>query len=74
MEIKCLILAVLEKNDDYKNINSVTPLCLNITHASGYIEEKGVDKYLVFDSKDRNKELIKNIMMFLMELEIKLKK
>ena len=32
---------------------------LNITHASGYIKEKGVTKYLVFDSTDENKELIK---------------
>ena len=32
---------------------------LNITHASGYIEEKGVNKYLVFDSTDENKELLK---------------
>ena len=32
---------------------------LTITHASGYIEEKGVDKYLVFNSTDENKELLK---------------
>ena len=32
---------------------------LNITHANGYIEEKGVNKYLVFDSTDENKELLK---------------
>ena len=32
---------------------------LDIAHASGYIEEKGVNKYLVFDSTDENKELIK---------------
>ena len=32
---------------------------LNITHASRYIEEKGVNKYLVFDSTDENKELLK---------------
>ena len=32
---------------------------LDITHASGYIEEKGVNKYLAFDSTDENKELIK---------------
>ena len=44
------------------------------SHSNGYIEEKGVNKYLVFDSTDENKELLKNIMMFLMELEIKLKK
>ena len=48
-----------KKIDDCKNINSVNPLYLNITHANGYIEEKGVNKYLVFDSTDENKELIK---------------
>ena len=46
---------------------------LNITDASRYIEEKGVNKYLVSDSTDENKELIKNTM-FLMELEIRSKK
>ena len=47
---------------------------LTITHASGYIEEKGVNKYLVFNSTDENKELLKNTMMFLVELETKSKK
>ena len=28
-------------------------------HANGYIEEKGVNKYLIFDSTDKNKELLK---------------
>ena len=32
---------------------------LIITHLSGYIDEKGVNKYLVFDSTDENKELLK---------------
>ena len=41
------------------NINSVNPLYLNITHSNGYIEEKDVNKYLVFDSTDENKELLK---------------
>ena len=40
------------------NINSVNPLYLGITRANGYIEEKGMDKYLVFDSTDENKELL----------------
>ena len=62
-----------KKMDDCKNINSVNPWYLNITHADGYIEEKGVNKYLVFDSTDENKELLKKYM-FLIELEIKLKK
>ena len=48
-----------KKIDDCENINSVNPLYLSITHVSGYIEEKGVNKYLVFDSTDENKELIK---------------
>ena len=32
---------------------------LLIDHASGYIEEKGVNKYFVFDSTNENKELLK---------------
>ena len=49
----------IKKIDDYENNYSVNPLYLIIAHASGYIEEKGVNKYLVFDSADENKELIK---------------
>ena len=49
----------IKKTDDCKNIYSVNPLYLLIDHASGYIEEKGVNKYLVFDSTDENKELLK---------------
>ena len=62
-----------EKIDDFMNINSVNPLYLNITHSNGYIEEKGMNIYSVFDSTDENKELW-YIMMFFMELEKKLKK
>ena len=32
---------------------------LLINHANGYIKEKGVNKYLIFDSTDENKELLK---------------
>ena len=32
---------------------------LLIAHANGYTEEKGVNKYLVFDSTDENKELLR---------------
>ena len=49
----------IKKIDNYENIYSVNPLYLTIAHASGYIEEKGVNKYLVFDSTDENKELLK---------------
>ena len=50
------------------NINSANPLYLSITCVNVYIEEKDSNKYLVFDSTDENKELLKTIMMFLMEL------
>ena len=49
----------IKKNDDYENIYSVNPLYLIIAHANGYIEEKGVNKYLIFESTDENKELLK---------------
>ena len=49
----------VKKIDDYENIYSVNALYLIITHTSGYIQEKGVNKYLVFDSTDENKELLK---------------
>ena len=44
---------------DCKNIYSVNPLYLRITHTSGYIEEINENKYLIFDSIDENKELLK---------------
>ena len=43
----------------FKNIHSVNPLYLIIAHGNGYIEEKEVNKYLVFDSTDENKDLLK---------------
>ena len=56
------------------NINSVNPLYLGITRANGYIEEKGMDKYLVFDSTDENKELLEKYNNVLMQSKIKSQK
>ena len=64
----------IKKIDDWENNYRVIPLYLRINHASGYTEEKGVNKYLIFDSTDENKELLKNVMMFLMKLGEKSKK
>ena len=50
----------IKKIDDCENIYSVNPLDLLINHASGYIEEKDANKYLIFDSTDENKELLNN--------------
>ena len=50
---------LIKKIDDCENIYSVYPLYLIVNHANGYIEEKGVNKYLIFDSTDENKDLLK---------------
>ena len=49
----------IKKIDDCESIYSVNPLYLRVDHVNGYIEEKGVNKYLVFDTTDENKELFK---------------
>ena len=41
------------------NINSANPLYLSINRVNGYTEEKYSNKYLVFDSTDESKELLK---------------
>ena len=48
-----------KKIDDCEKIYCVNPLYLSISNANGYIEEKDVNKYLIFDSTDKNKELLK---------------
>ena len=55
MVFTTLDILQLKKIDDYEDIYSVNPLHLTITRASGYIEEKGINKYLVFNSTDENK-------------------
>ena len=45
----------IKKIDDCEKNYSVNPLYLNIDHASGYTEEKGINKYLVFDSTDEKR-------------------
>ena len=55
---------IIKKIGGCKNIYSVNPLYLCTNHKSGYIEEKGVNKYLIFDSMelhsiDENKGLLK---------------
>ena len=61
----------IENIDDFVSIYSVNPLYLRINYANGYIEERNGNKYLIFDSVDENKEVIKNTRMFAMELKTK---
>ena len=56
------------------NINSVNPLYLGITRVNGYIEEKDSNKYLVFDSTDENKELLKKYSDVFNKIKDKIKK
>ena len=61
--------STIRKIGDYWSNYTVNPLYLNIDHASGYIEcnsvechsieEKNGNKYLIFDSVDKNKEVLK---------------
>ena len=59
----------IKKINDCKSIYSVNPLYLQVNHANGYIKEKNENKYLIFDTRDGNKELLKNIKMFGAELK-----
>ena len=49
----------IKKVDDYESIYSVNPFYLQVNHANWYIEEKNGNKYLIFDSRDDKKELLK---------------
>ena len=49
----------IKKNEDCENIYSVNPLYLITGKVDGHIEEKNGSKYLVFDSTDENKEVLK---------------
>ena len=49
----------IKKIGDYENIYSEDPLYLVISKVDGHIEEDNESKYLVFDSTDENKEVLK---------------
>ena len=49
------------KGSKYVNIHSLNPLYLTIGEIDGSTEEKDKNKYLVFTSTDKNKEVLKKI-------------
>ena len=65
---KTLIFITLDtsqqKKIDYENIYSVNPLSLIIGDIDGHIEEKNGSKYLVFDSTDENRKVLKKYTEF----------
>ena len=56
--------------DECETISRVNPLHLRINHVSGYIKEKKW-KYLIYDSVDENKKVLKNTQLHGMELKAK---
>ena len=63
----------IKKIGDCKNIYSVNPLYLGITHANGYIEETDENKYSIFDSIDENKDLLNKCNNFFNRIMGKIK-
>ena len=57
--IWCIGYITIKNIDDFENIHSVNSLYLMIGKLDGYIKENNGDKYLVFDSTDENKEVLK---------------
>ena len=66
-----LLYLLIDHANRYIEEKKLNPLYLNIDHASGYIKEKGVNKYLVFDST--NKELLKTYNDVWNEIKNKIK-
>ena len=63
----------IKKIDDYENIRNVNPLHLMIGKVNGYIDEKNRSKYLVFDSADKSKEVLKKYNELWMRLKMRLR-
>ena len=64
IDIQYIGYITIKKIDDCESIYSVNPLNLRINQASGYIEEKNGNKYLILGSIDENKEVLKNTQTF----------
>ena len=47
------------KDSEYVKINNVNTWYLIINKVDGYIEEKNGNKYLILDSTDKNKEVLR---------------
>ena len=58
------VYITIKNINDYQSIYSVNPLYLLVNHANGYIKEKNGNKYLIFDSAEENKELLKKYSDF----------
>ena len=73
IDIYYIAYIIIKKIGDCENIYSINPLYLIIDKVDGIIEENNGNKYLVFDSTDENKEVLKSTQNFGMGLKMKLK-
>ena len=62
----------IKKIDDYENIHSVDPLYLIIGEVDRHIKEKNDSKYLVFDSTDENRIVLKKFTKLWDEIKNKI--
>ena len=58
------------KSFDHVNIDSENPLYLIFDNEDGYIEKSNEDKYLMFASTDKNKEVLTKYIELLTEIKI----
>ena len=49
----------IKKIDDCQNIYRVNPMYLLVNHTNGFIKQENGNEYLIFDSTDQNKDLLK---------------
>ena len=63
----------IKKIGECENIDRVNPMYLIIGKKDGHIKGKNGSKYLVFESMDENKEVLKSAQNFGIWLKIKMK-
>ena len=73
INIYCIAYITTKKIDNYENIYSVNLLYLQVNHANRYIVEKNENEYLIFDSVNENKKLLKKYMNFWDGIKSKIK-
>ena len=61
------------KIGDYENIHSVNSLYLIICEVDGYIEKSNGDKYLVFASRHKNKEVLTKFTKLWVKIEYQIR-
>ena len=68
----CYIGYITMKDSDYVKIKRINPLYLIISEVDGHFEEKNGNKYLIPDSTNKNKEVLKKYAELWDELKMKL--